>query len=417
MEGQGISGGHLDALDVPTKICRALAKSELEAESGQNPIDAGVIRGLQERLDGVDGPDLWSVEPDSVGHYKDPRTWIWYPSADAALFHLMRNDRPFPALELGGERAGQCLVWKVSTWFDDASARRPSQSPRVLPPRRDSHANESAAKSAILPSSGPREDFIRQVKERWLQSYHEFFYDLDRETDSTFKGAWRVPDPDGLRAQSVDALVPLLKSRLMERARERPRKPLPREVNGKRKPTTKEAVRCVSKLILDLIDSNGYFREVSGESRVKRVGLALESFACGDLKIRWPGVDPIDGQPNSAAYFFLAEFAMLACELGVDRDRWSRLLEPMVRTQLLYTMAYGSGDGSPLAFEHYQTVPGRAPRRIVSFAERERVRAEFHSRRKDVEWLTAEATRIAQRSLVVDAGIRMAVPRTAAAGH
>jgi hypothetical protein len=46
------------------------------------------------------------------------------------------------------------------------------------------------------------------------------------------------------------------------------------------------------------------------------------------------------GGPNSALVFCFAEFAFLAIELGIDAERWARLLPLLIAVQEVYSLAF-----------------------------------------------------------------------------
>ena len=85
-------------------------------------------------------------------------------------------------------------------------------------------------------------------------------------------------------------------------------------------------------------------------------------FANGELRLQLPSNLAWTTQPSSAYYFFFAEFALLAIDLGVDVPVWSKLLNVLVRTQRMVFSVYkasvrkpGFGDYSPCSFD-----PGRS---------------------------------------------------------
>ena len=126
------------------------------------------------------------------------------------------------------------------------------------------------------------------------------------------------------------------------------------------------AVRTWSRVQLELL-TDAYGLDVTagstGESgrRFDREALAegFLAFAGGLLRLQVVGRRGI-GEPDGAHYFAFAEFALLAIDLGIDREAWEELLAPLVWTQEV--------------FAHMQRPPGEPPHRFHEFAPRGRER-------------------------------------------
>jgi hypothetical protein len=77
------------------------------------------------------------------------------------------------------------------------------------------------------------------------------------------------------------------------------------------------------------------------------LGEAFLRFAHGDLR---DAEGSEHGQPNSANLFSFAEYAFLACALGVDAAAWGALAPLFVQLQDVYVAAYRPRDRPPEAF-------------------------------------------------------------------
>lgn len=101
------------------------------------------------------------------------------------------------------------------------------------------------------------------------------------------------------------------------------------------------------------------------------VGPAFELFAAGALSLKRPQfmtappsetlaeVAPAatDPEPDSGGYFYWAEFALLAAELGFQAEQWKGVLPVLLRSERIFALCYGEPQGgvvpSTRKFEDY----------------------------------------------------------------
>ena len=201
---------------------------------------------------------------------------------------------------------------------------------------------------------------------------HAFFLDVDLETASDLN---EVPPLERARLgltperwkRSVEgaALLAggpggpgLLKQRLEERARAASLGRAPDLVPPL---GVLDAVTHLSGVLLECLERHlgrridpGQILEVSG---------AFEAFAAGELLLRLESSGRsyrLGGEPDSAFFFFWAEFAALCLDLGVDEQDWGRLLAPLVAAQQIFLCTYAprprfgpDGRPCPIGFADY----------------------------------------------------------------
>jgi hypothetical protein len=150
------------------------------------------------------------------------------------------------------------------------------------------------------------------------------------------------------RAMQLGKLVQLLERRLNERARLENGVPLACDVGDAR-----DAVLTWSRVQLELLRAAyGVSERALDLTAVEQGFLA---FSSGALRVHVHGRRGI-GEPDSAFYFSFAEFALLACELGIDAELWEPLLPLLIWTQDVYV--------------HMQRPIGPPPHRFHQFGPR-----------------------------------------------
>lgn len=204
---------------------------------------------------------------------------------------------------------------------------------------------------------------------------HAFFLDVDLETAPSFEDVpTRERERLGLTRErwqrSVDGAAQLaggpggpglLKQRLEERARAARcgKEPAPMA------PTDLlDAVRHLSLVLLETVER--HLGQRSDPRLIEEVAEAFEAFAGGELLLRLEkpgGRFRLGGEPDSAFFFFWAEFAALCVDLGVDAETWDRLLSPLVAAQQVFLCTYAprprlGPDGRPCPARFADYGPG-----------------------------------------------------------
>jgi hypothetical protein len=215
------------------------------------------------------------------------------------------------------------------------------------------------ASAAIVPALDRiREQFQHRKKlisamRHPRRGYSEFFCALDHESHPILEPDWISCSGEQrkLRAEAIITLEPLLRARILAKASAtHPSTPLLHP------PASRDHVQCISGLMLGLMDENLYFNRLKSTSlRVLRIGFAFDSFAAGRLQLK--GTTSSHGQPNGANLFCFAEFAFLAIEQGIAKDRWLDLLPALVRIQEVFLLAYGATHGRRAPYDSYCRTP------------------------------------------------------------
>ncbi len=236
-----------------------------------------------------------------------------------------------------------------------------------------------------------RHDLLATIGDEAVRRQAAFFTKLDERTHD----AWLTSTqggPDGTRQrESIGALTAVLGRRIRERARRFRPGGSGSVVDPLARTDDRWGVDSVSELLLGLAEDFG----PRGSARQARgLGLALDSFACGDLRMVAPsGV--VVCEPNSGLFLAFAEFAFLAHELGVDRAAWANLLRVMVRSQYFFVASYGHPELLPQELTRYRRwrregVPGERMRDMLR-------RLHWPL---DVPGLSAESSRLAHMAVL-----------------
>ena len=208
---------------------------------------------------------------------------------------------------------------------------------------------------------------------------HAFFLDVDLETSDALED---VPEAErrrlGLTRERWERSLAgaaqlaggpagpgLLKQRLEERARVAARcEPVPLDVSG----AVRDSVKHLSNVLLGSVER--HLAPLGDPGLADEVAEAFEAFAAGELleRMECDGQSfRLGGEPDSAFFFFWAEFADLCVELGISEGIWGRLLGPLVAAQELFLKAYAprarfDGDGQPIRAHFVDFSPGNADR-------------------------------------------------------
>jgi hypothetical protein len=89
------------------------------------------------------------------------------------------------------------------------------------------------------------------------------------------------------------------------------------------------------------------------------LGPAFELFAAGALSLKRPqfmtappsetlaevATVATDPEPDSGGYFYWAEFALLAAELGFQAEQWKGVLPVLLRSERIFALCYGESQG------------------------------------------------------------------------
>lgn len=197
--------------------------------------------------------------------------------------------------------------------------------------------------------------------------YRKYFAELNRQTNPNLIDALKaqsiplqgVPADHDTRKGLIDWIISTLGTRVTERARGYAANPCP-PLTGVPNTELHYRVRELSTLQLLLIDSllpkPGCLWNWIPFLGFDHPGFeeAYEMFANGDLRLQLDNL-AWTTQPSSGYYFFFAEFALLAIELGIDAGRWRRLSRALIRTQPVFSRVYKPGAGENLVFETYRS--------------------------------------------------------------
>lgn len=178
-----------------------------------------------------------------------------------------------------------------------------------------------------------------------LRADQLYFCDLDRSTSIRLLAGTPEDPAAGELMESIICLAPLLMRRIVARARlfcPEHGACLPRKLRQ----ASADKVRVISKVQLSC--AQRAFGDLTAPRVQERIGRAYERFAAAQLRHLVDDVAVCE--PDSAYYCMFAEFAMLACELGIDREMWEGLLPSLIRTQMLYAFVYGPMESAPESF-------------------------------------------------------------------
>lgn len=203
-----------------------------------------------------------------------------------------------------------------------------------------------------------------------------FFCALDECTDPRAVAAHpRLDESERKsRMQQLGRLVQFLESRLDARALDAGPAMPAGGVDGVR-----AAVETWSRIQLDLLFAA--YGTSERELDLERVEEGFLRFSSGALRVPVHGRRGI-GEPDSAFYFSFAEFALLACELGIEVDTWESLLPALIWTQDVYTHMQRPIGPGPHRFRRYGP---RGKERIFDPAVAVEARAEIQGIRTRAE--------------------------------
>ena len=229
----------------------------------------------------------------------------------------------------------------------------PGLQPHGVPlPEREEGFSPSRVEAAVA-----RHAYVRNLPASDCREYHEFFLDLDCRT-SLIPAVREVCGlgPMPFDASGTDALLVALTDRVFERGS---------AFLARREPVfapieDPQLVRDYSGLQVEIF--RRHFGDLCLRAGRRRFGAAFECFANGALQVP-DGESPLPGyincEPDSAFYYFFAEFAFMALEVGTKKRTWKHALNALVRTQEIYATAYRPYPGNPcgnnpqLAFDNY----------------------------------------------------------------
>lgn len=169
----------------------------------------------------------------------------------------------------------------------------------------------------------------------------------------------------------------------------------------------------------DLPQPNGPLRrQIEGLSRDQLdamallgsdLGHAFDLFASGSLtfndyvlSVLPPEAEPLDPpEPDSGYFFFWTEFGLLACDAGVDPDRWLAAMPVLLRSLRIFIRCYGSlkdGHVRPgMCWDWYTR--GRPGRTFVPIDPTITMTTEFRFELVSRDEFDRAATRLAQMGL------------------
>ncbi len=288
-------------------------------------------------------------------------------------------------LPLKGEALnGTRVAWVNETEAEPAPSTKPSHPQSALYTLMrvpsDDPKNAECPSLRVCRQMLHRCTVIREMKNP-VRGQQEFFYTLDLETHPLLRDYWSVAGAEAKeRETAIAALQSVLRARIIARARwhqlpESARKSTTSDRDFANQRTDQAQLKIVSELMLDLIDQNSYFQQFpTFDGRAYQVGLAMDAFANGDLRIR--GTTPSHGQPDSANLFCFAELAILCVDSNVEPERWRSLLRGFVRAQAIYTAAYGPPDGLPARYDDYGSW-SKAPRQPLNEVRIAQIRGQY----------------------------------------
>jgi hypothetical protein len=193
------------------------------------------------------------------------------------------------------------------------------------------------------------EAFAHEEGERWRG--RRFFAELDRETNPFLLlgmaalGRIHREDVDQRRL-AIEAVGNELRERVRLRCRglDEGAGTCP-SLEDRRFDFLEARCRSISRIFLGLVDR--YLgQNVSAFERV------FTLFANGDLRMNLPSL-VVTAQPSSANFFLFGEFALMACDYGIDQERWWHLANVMVRSQRIFARVYAPEDVEGADFFSY----------------------------------------------------------------
>lgn len=199
-----------------------------------------------------------------------------------------------------------------------------------------------------------------EIPDARRRKFHEFFCEFDNATNRSLMMNLKLSVKErGERAAVIFMTGEVLKRRVLRRA------VWARSGSGTAEPPDlpsfedyaieRTAIEKVSILQLDMF--RRHFPTPGNEIDVGLFWDALEMFANGELKVEHTKGEwkDWDAEPQGAFAFFFAEFAFMADDEGIHRDRWRSLMKPLLAIQEVYTAAYRPGvDAGDILFEDYK---------------------------------------------------------------
>ncbi len=253
-----------------------------------------------------------------------------------------------------------------------------------------------AASIEDLATRTPEIDAIRsavvaQIGDPKLKSFHEFFCELDSETNPQL-----MPNVSKATAFNRGPIIRTIAEDLMQRVLQRARwaatnKTTPAE--DLRVTANRTNIERISSLQLDIIEH--HFGKPGEGFAAEHFWEAFAAFANGELKVsieteKW---QDWDAAPRSAFAFSFAEFAFMAVDTQVHDDRWAPLIWPLVAMQEVYTAAFRPRKGDPKTFRfgNYQLRNyGKGENRMSGDAK-QKVRKSYEGREGDLDQLRIQA--------------------------
>ena len=196
---------------------------------------------------------------------------------------------------------------------------------------------------------------------------HRYFSDFDYNTSTPLIVTLKLPPGEAdRRILAIDRLSEIILDRVFQRWRADPGGE-PAELAQ----ASLADIQSLSRLQIDCI--RGHYPDPEG-SDLDRIWDAYAMFANGELRVQtdqhgW------NGEPDSAQIFFLAEFAFLAMEAGVDAGLWSRLAPLFVAANEIYVRVYRPESAKP-AWGDYLPCNFH-PEEMVTTTFKEKTRQDF----------------------------------------
>jgi hypothetical protein len=222
-----------------------------------------------------------------------------------------------------------------------------------------------------------RREAIERTVDPKIKKYQLFYWHYDHETHPSLI----VENPDipaeekARRRFIIVQTAPVLSRRVLERARMARAGETP-DPNGLPQVPDVSWVEYLSGLQLDIMRQ--YLPDDNQELDAAACGEAFEMFTNGELR-----VEVIDGvwnsEPDSAYEFSFAEFALLAIDKGVHTDEWGSLLNGLVRSQEIFTLAYRPNLPPPYYYSDYGST-NFAPEKQVDAAFKQQLRERYEGK-------------------------------------
>lgn len=179
---------------------------------------------------------------------------------------------------------------------------------------------------------------LPQVVESKHSRLHEFFCELDLHTNRNLIGVSGVAVPEYIeRVAIIDGMTECLKQRVLgrlEATRTHPGVPAP---NLEVWPDEAQ-IDAISKLQLKIFHK--HLEKAPGVLDTQAVWQAFSMFANGQLRVDPMVASAWDAAPLGSALFYFAEFAFMACDVGIDVADWECVLPTLVGIQEIFTHAY-----------------------------------------------------------------------------